>query len=183
MKALNLLVLVGSLREKSYNRALARHIKSLMPSHVTWVEPDLTAFPFFNEDLEGDRRPPSVVEFHRQCREASGVLVVSPEYNWSMPALIKNAIDWGSRPTAQAPLGGKVFFLCGASQGPVGTARMHLALRQCFGWTKNRVWNPHDLLVSFAQDKFDDQGRLIDQRTAGTIQKQLEGYLTELEGG
>lgn len=176
-----LLAMVGSLRPQSYNRALAREFQARLPEDILWDEPHLQALPWFDESLEA-APPAAVSDFQARLRAASALVIVSPEYNWSVPALIKNALDWGSRPGDDMALGGKWVFVAGASQGPAGTSRMQLALGQIFGCTKNRIWNPHSFLVPFAQKKFDPEGRLTDEATARNLDKHVSGFVALVRG-
>lgn len=181
MKTIKLLVLVGSNRKGSYNVALAQHIKSLLPPEVEWNAPDLFQLPFYNEDLQISGPPPQVTDFQHLAREAQALMVISPEYNWGIPAVIKNAIDWGSRPWPLSPIGKKPVLLAGASSGPLGTGRAQLALRQVFACTKNYTLDTGDILVSFASKKFDSSGQILDEDTKNAVKKNLDLFIKGLD--
>jgi chromate reductase len=173
------LALVGSLRQASYNAALARHIRGLIEPRASWDQPDINALPFYNDDLQNDpgSAGASARDFQDHVRKAAGILIISPEYNWSFPALIKNAIDWGSRPWSEQPIKGKPVFLGGVSNGPVGTARMQLAMRQVFGNTGNAIAHQTGVSVGNAKDKFDAELKLVDAATADHVAKAVEEFL------
>ena len=136
--------------------------------------------PFYNDDLQNSGPPSQVTAFQQLARESQALFVISPEYNWGIPAVIKNAIDWGSRPWPQCPMGKKPVLLAGASAGPLGTGRLQLALRQVFACTKNYTLDTGDILVSFASKKFDSMGKIIDDDTKIAVKKNLDLFITGL---
>ncbi len=126
---LQLVALIGSLRANSLNRTLFNTARELLPSEVTLTESPIGNLPLFNDDLESSGLPESVVAFRDSIRGCDGVLIFSPEYNYSIPGVLKNALDWGSRPPGQAVLSGKPVMVFGASGGRSGTLRMQMHLR------------------------------------------------------
>ena len=112
-----LVALIGSLRANSLNRTLFDAARELLPNEVTLSESPIGNLPLFNDDLEGSGLPESVVAFRDSIRGCDGVLIFSPEYNYSIPGGLKNALDWGSRPPGQAVLSGKPVMVFGASGG------------------------------------------------------------------
>lgn len=158
----------GSLRRHSFNTRLLRAAVGLAPEGMTVVQADIGALPLYNADLdegqEGGPSPAPVWKFRQEVERADGLLIVSPEYNWSIPGFIKNAIDWVSRPPSASPLAGKPTLLMGASGGPAGTGRGQLHLRQALLSTRTAVLMP-SLQLGFAAEHIGEQGDL-DEDTA-----------------
>jgi chromate reductase len=155
----------GSLRRGSYNRALIHAARELVPDGMT-IEPiEIGELPFYNADLEAEGDPPTVAAFKSAVGQADGILVATPEYNDGVPAVLTNAIDWGSRLPGRSPLRGKPVAIMGASPSQVGTARAQLHLRQLLGHVQARILPPPELLVAKAHERFDAQLRLKDEGT------------------
>jgi chromate reductase len=139
---------------------------------------DLAPIPAYNADLDLDgSRPAAVEEFKRGIREADGLLIATPEYNYSTSGVLKNAIDWASRPAQGSPLDGKPVALMGASGGDSGTARAQLALRQSFVFTNSFALNKPEVLVRRAQGRFDEELRLTDGATRRFVRQLLEALV------
>lgn len=168
--------LAGSLRKASYNRALLRAAIALAPEGVTLTSFDLDDVPLYNGDVEAAGDPLGVVALKRAIAEADGVLFVTPEYNHGVPGVMKNALDWASRPARSAPLGGKPVGIIGASPGMTGSARGQSQLRQAFEFTNSYCMPQPEILVYRAHEKFDASGALTDANTA----KYLAAYLVAL---
>ena len=130
--ALQILGFAGSLRRESFNRALLRAAQELAPADLSISVFDLTPIPSYNGDVEAAGDPEPVTAFKGALRQADGLLIATPEYNYSVPGVLKNAIDWASRPSGNSPLRGKPAMLMGATPGSSGTMRAQLALRQSF---------------------------------------------------
>jgi chromate reductase len=162
--AINVLGLSGSLRQKSYNSALLRAAISLVPPGMTITVGSFAQFPLYNADVQAKGLPEPVQTLERQIRDADAVLVVSPEYNYSIPGGLKNALDWISRVDKQ-PLEGKLIAIMGASPGKIGTARMQYHLRQSFVFLNSIVLNRPEVMVSGADKVIDEQGNLTDEPT------------------
>jgi len=171
--SLRILGIAGSLRAGSLNRALLRAAADLAPAGMTIERFDLGQVPLYNGDVEAAGDPPGVAAFKQAIAAADAVLIATPEYNHGVPGVMKNAIDWASRPPRVAPLGGKPVGLIGASPGATGTARGQSQLRQAFEFTNSFCMPQPELLVARAHEKFDADGRLTDAETA----KYLERYL------
>jgi chromate reductase, NAD(P)H dehydrogenase (quinone) len=154
----------GSLRVGSYNKALLRAAANLLPENATMEIFDLDGFPPFNQDLEKDM-PRKVMEFKSKIREADALLVATPEYNYSVPGVLKNAIDFASRPYGDNPFDGKPVAIMSASVGMLGGARAQYHLRQIFVFLNMHPINRPEVIVTFAQDKFDENGKLLDDNT------------------
>lgn len=170
--------LAGSLRRGSFNRALLRAAQELAPPGLTIDIFDLVEVPLYNGDVEAQGDPPPVAELKRAISAVDGVLFVTPEYNHGVPAVMKNALDWASRPPASAALGGKPVGIIGASPGITGSARGQSQLRQAFEFTNSFCMPQPELLVFKAHEKFNAAGQLTDDTTA----KYLTRYLIAFEG-
>jgi chromate reductase len=169
----NVLAIAGSLRRGSYNRLLMHAAVEHAPAGMI-IRPyeDLGAIPLFNEDLEA-ATPESVMRFRREATSADGLLISTPEYNWSIPGVLKNAIDWLSRPDPSDPLAGKPIAIVGASGGRWGTRLAQAALRQVLTSTESLVMPAPAMFVREAAASFDETGRLID----ASLRAQLESVL------
>ena len=161
MAKLHILGCVGSLRKKSYNRAGLREAQKLEPEGVELDIFELDALPLFNQDYENE--PPEPVRvFKEKIRQADALLVVTPEYNYSFSGVLKNAIDWVSRPIATTPLRGKPTAIMGFG-GKFGTVRAQLHLRQVFLFLDTPVLLKPEVCVINAWEKFDSDGNLTDE--------------------
>jgi chromate reductase len=184
---MNVLGFAGSLRRGSYNRALLRSAVELAPTGLTIDVFDLRPLPLFDADLDDDAsRPAPVEEFKRRIREADALLIATPEYNYSTSGVLKNAIDWASRPARGSPLDRKPVALMGASGGDTGTARAQLALRQSFVFTNTWPLNKPEVRVSRAATRFDGDLRLTDETTRQFVRELLEAlveWTQRLRGG
>jgi chromate reductase, NAD(P)H dehydrogenase (quinone) len=133
---------------------------------------DLAPIPLYNEDVKQQGFPPPVQEFREKIRAADALLIVTPEYNYSISGVLKNAIDWASRPPDQ-PFEEKPIAIMGASPGRFGSARAQYHLRQCFIFLNGLVMNRPEVMIGNASQMFDDQLRLTDQPTRELIAKLL----------
>ena len=167
----------GSLREGSYNRALLRAAQEEAPEGMTIEIFDLTGVPLYNADLEAEGDPDRVTALKDGIRAADAVLIATPEYNHGVPAVTKNAVDWASRPPKDSPLDGKPVGIIGASPGMTGSARGQSQLRQAFEFTNSYCMPQPEILVARAHEKFDEEGRLTDEKTRSF----LGNYLTAFE--
>jgi len=164
----------GSLRKGSFNRALLRAAHDQLPDGLTLEDFDIAPIPLYNGDVEAAGIPPSVEDFRTKIRAADAILIVTPEYNYSIPGVLKNAIDWASRPPDR-PFNDKPVAIMGASPGGFGTLLSQHHLRQTFVFMNmHPLMNPQ-LYVSKAGDKFDAEGRLTDEDTKKRIKALLEG--------
>jgi chromate reductase, NAD(P)H dehydrogenase (quinone) len=163
--AVRILGVAGSLRAASYNRALLRAVQEIATAGMTIEIFELAAIPLYNGDVEANGEPAPVTEFKRAIRAADALLIVTPEYNHGVPGVLKNAIDWASRPARESPLDGKPAGIMGATPGMVGTARAQTQLRQAFTFTNTPVMPRPEILVARAQEKFDSGGALTDAET------------------
>jgi chromate reductase len=165
---ISILGFAGSLRQRSYNRALLRAALELVPDGARLEVFELDAIPPFNGDLESSP-PESVKEFKRKIKAADALLIATPEYNYSIPGVLKNAIDWASRPYGDNAFEGKPVAVMSASTGMLGGARAQYHLRQSFVFLDMYPVNKPEVFVTFASQKFDDKGRLLDEQTKKLI--------------
>jgi chromate reductase, NAD(P)H dehydrogenase (quinone) len=171
-----ILGICGSLRKQSFNAAALRAAQQVVPAGAALdVFDKLREIPPFDQDE--DTKPPAVVvELKARVRSADAILFVTPEYNYSIPGVLKNAIDWASRPYGDSAWKGKPVAVMGASVGTLGTARAQYHLRQCFVFLDMHPVNQPEVMIANAAERFDDQGNLKDAKTRELIQK----LLTEL---
>jgi chromate reductase len=176
VQALTITGFAGSLRQGSYNRALLRAAQKLAPEGMAITIHDLIEVPLYNGDVEAQVDPTSVAAFKRAIASADGVLMATPEYNHGVPGVMKNAIDWASRPPRGAPLNQKPVGLIGASPGMTGSARGQSQLRQAFEFTNSYCMPQPEVLVFRAHEKFDASGELTDEGTAKFLRAYLEAF-------
>ncbi len=176
-KKIHILGFAGSLRKQSFNRALLSAAHEIIPDSATLEIFDLEGIPSFNQDLEKDP-PEKVKDFKAKIRAADAILIVTPEYNYSIPGVLKNAIDWASRPYGDNAFEGKPVAMMGASIGMLGTARAQYDLRRSFVFLNMHPMNQPEVMVPFAQDKIDGNGRVKDEKTRQKIRELLESLVT-----
>jgi chromate reductase len=174
--ALHIASFAGSLRSASFNRALLENAQELAPDTLTIDIVDIADVPLFNQDVEAQGDPPAVKTFKDAIRDADGLLIATPEYNHGVPGVTKNLIDWASRPPRNAPLNEKPVAIMGASPGLTGTARGQSQLRQAFEFTNSLCMPQPEILVYRAHEKFDDRGRLTDERTREHLSTFLHAF-------
>jgi chromate reductase len=191
-QAVHVLGFSGSLRKNSYNGAALRAAQELLPEGMTLEMFDLGPIPLFNADVEAAGAPEPVLHFRERIRAADALLVVTPEYNYSIPGVLKNAIDWASRPRNAMALDGKPAAIMGAG-GRFGTVRAQLHLRQVAVECNLLLVNKPEVCIDRPSEKFDDDGRLVDERTREAIRallaalaawtRRLRGDLLAIEAG
>jgi chromate reductase len=172
----SILGFAGSLRQGSYNRALLRAAGELVPNGARLDAFELDGIPPFNEDLLSSP-PEKVKEFKRKIKAADAVLIVTPEYNYSIPGVLKNAIDWASRPYVDNAFEGKPVAIMSASTGMLGGARVQYHLRQTFVFLNMYAVNKPEVFVTFAAQKFDDKGKLLDEQAKELIGQLLDNLI------
>lgn len=173
MEKINVLGIVGSLRKHSFNRYLLQAAAELAPEGMQIELAEIIDLPMFNEDILEAGAPKAVEDFKARIAAADALIIATPEYNWSVPGPLKNAIDWASRPIATSPLQGKPAALMGASTGPMGTVRVQLHWRQILAYTNTYLLPQPQVIVNFAEQKFDAEGKLIDEPTREHLKKLL----------
>ena len=170
----NVLGICGSLRKGSYNRMLLRAAQEVAPEGMSiTIYPTIGDIPLYDEDLRLAGEPEPVTRLKAAMRQADALLIATPEYNYSIPGVLKNAIDWASRPPAESPLARKPTAILGAAGAMSGTMRAQLALRQVFVFTDTPSVLKPEVYVTFAADKFDTEGRLTDGTARQLIGKLL----------
>lgn len=171
-KTLTVLGISGSLRKASYNTAALRVAQELAPQGVKIEIFDLTPLPLYNEDVKAAGFPPVVQQLRDKIKAADALLFATPEYNYSMSGVLKNAIDWASRPPDQ-PFNEKPVAIMGASPGALGTGRAQYHLRQSCVFLNMHVLNKPEVMIAAAHTKFNEQGQLTDEPTHGFIRELL----------
>jgi chromate reductase len=173
MDTIKILGIAGSLRQASFNRAALRAAKSLRPDDAQLEIFELEGIPGFNQDNE--RNPPEkVIELKSKVQAADAILFVTPEYNYSFPGVLKNAIDWASRPYGENSWDGKPVAIMGASIGMLGSARAQYHLRQCCIYLNMYPLNSPEIMISYAAERFDANGNLIDDKSKELIAQMLD---------
>ena len=176
MDPVSILGISGSLRKGSFNSAALRAAKSLRPKDTTLEIFELHGIPGFNQDEEKDL-PEKVVELKAGVRAADAILFVTPEYNYSIPGVLKNAIDWASRPYGENVWDGKPVAIMGTSIGMLGSARAQYHLRQCCVYLNMYPLNKPEIMIPFASERFDADGNLIDDKSRELIAQLLESLV------
>ena len=174
-EALHILGLVGSLRRGSYNRLLYDAAVALAPSGTRFTEADLRSLPLYDDDLRLEQGYPEPARRLRDAiAAADGLLIVSPEYNHTVPGVLQNAIDWASRPPDQ-PFKDKPVAIMGASTGRLGTVRMQHGLRRTLDSLEARTLLKPEVMISFARESFDERG-LVDEKAREVVAAQLAAF-------
>jgi len=166
-------VFVGSIREKSSNKALAKSLEKVAPAGMEFDYIDIR-LPLYNEDIENAGIPAEVKKMKETIESADGVLFVTPEYNRSVPGVLKNAIDWASRPYGHTSFVNKPVGIVGSSMGPVGTAIAQFDLRHIMLFQNARVLGQPEVYVANAYEVFDEEGKVISERW----EKNFREYMT-----
>jgi len=180
MDEIRILGIVGSLRKGSYNRLALKAAQGLMPSGAVLNLIELHGIPVFNQDNEMSL-PASVFEFKRQILAADAILFATPEYNYSLPGGLKNAIDWASRPYGESAWTDKPAAVMGASVGNLGTARAQYHLRQILVAQNMPMVSQPEVMIGNAAQLFDPDGKLSDEPTRQHIQKLLRALVKLVE--
>lgn len=166
-------VVVGSLRKGSYNKKLGLALEKLAKGKMEFVFVDIGSLPLFNQDLEADV-PASVTKLKSDIESADGVLFITPEYNRSIPGVLKNAIDWASRPYGSNSWAGKPAAICGTSPGAIGTAVAQNHLRAITGgFLDMPTMGQPEMYVAYKEENFDADNNVVNENT----RKFLEGFL------
>ena len=176
MNEIKILGIVGSLRKNSYNRHALKAAQELLPAGAALDLIELHGIPVFDQDNETSM-PAVVLEFKRRILAADAILFATPEYNYSVPGGLKNAIDWASRPYGESAWQGKPAAVMGASPGNLGTARAQYHLRQILVAQDMPMLNQPEVMIANAAQRFDQNGRLTDEPTRQVIRKFMAALL------
>ncbi len=169
---LHFLGISGSLRKASVNSAALRALTPLLPAHITLEIADLSDIPLYNDDVRAAGHPAAVDALRAQIAKADAVVFASPEYNFSVSGVLKNALDWASRPPNQ-PFDGKPVAIMGASPGPVGTGRSQYDLRKMLVFLNAFPINKPEVMIGLAPQKFSADGTLTDEPTRDFLRQML----------
>jgi len=175
---MNILGISGSLRKGSFNTLLlkaATQAANAEGSNLTIV--DISDIPFYNSDLDGEVKPDSVASFIDAIAHSDGIIFSTPEYNYSIPGVLKNAIDWASRPAYQSVLSKKPSGIISASTSPLGGARAQIHLRDILAGTLSPVFLTPDFLLPLAISAFDSNGTLNDPKAVERLNRYIKGYI------
>jgi len=170
---LKVLGISGSLRKSSFNTATLRAAQELAPEGMSLSIYPIGDIPLYDDDIRAAGYPAPVQALRGAIKGADAVLLATPEYNYSTSGVLKNAIDWASRPPEQ-PFDGKPVAIMGASAGVLGTARAQYHLRQIFVFLNGHVLNKPEVMIGGAGNRFDSDGKLTDEATRGFIKAQME---------
>lgn len=171
-ETLKILGIAGSLRKDSYNKLVLKAAQALAPEGTEIEIFDIAGIPAFNQDEEHNP-PTKVAEFKKRIQAADAILFVTPEYNYSVPGVLKNAIDWASRPYGESAWNGKPVAVMGASIGTMGSGRAQYHLRQMFVFLNMYPVNQPEVMIANASQKFDNEGDLSDEVAASLITQLL----------
>ena len=173
---LRIAAISGSLREASYNTGSLRAVAALAPATLDVDVITLEDIELFNEDVEDRGWPPKVSALRNRVSPADGLIVATPEYNYGIPGVLKNALDWLSRPTGKGPISGLPATIIGASPSTVGTARAQAHLRQVFFYNAIPLLPTAEVLIANAGDRFDENGDLVHAPTRKFLSAMLEKF-------
>lgn len=180
-KKITIIGFTGSLRKQSFNLAALRAAAELLPEGATLEIADLSPIPFFNEDIEANGVPQVVIDFKKKLAGADAILISTPEYNSSIPPALKNALDWASRGT-EFPLRGKPLAIMSASLGMLGGGYVQYHLRQVCARLGIHTLSSK-VLITNANNKFDQDGKLVDDFTKKSISKLMRGLVDNILEG
>lgn len=170
---MTILAISGSLRKDSYNTALARSLSALAPAGTTVTVASLADIPLYNCDVETEAFPPAAQAFKDAIIAADAIVIVTPEYNRSVPGVLKNAIDWASRPYGKNAFAGKLILIAGVSTGKIGTAVAQSHLRSILLHLDAQVLGKPELYLGPAKELFDEEGNLTDEPTRERLHEAL----------
>jgi chromate reductase, NAD(P)H dehydrogenase (quinone) len=174
-----ILAIVGSLRRESHSLAICRTLQHAVGDKVQFQPFTLENVPLYNADDDGDNKPQGVVAFKKAIEDAQGLIVISPEYNYGIPGVLKNALDWASRPGYKSPLKDKHVLIIASSIGLVGGARAYTQVRNTLLATLSRVVPAPEVLVPQIQNKIQD-GKVTDATSLKFLTEGFEALLAEI---
>ncbi len=175
-QSIHLLGFTGSLRQESYNRALLHATIDAAPEGVTVKTTEIGDIPLYNADLDTESPPEPVRRFREEIGAADGLLIATPEYNYSIPGGLKNAIDWASRPAMSSVLKRKPIGIMGTGSGRFGSVRAQMALRQVFVFTESYVMLKPEIVLPNAAIIFDAQRNLVDDDVRSLLAQYMSAF-------
>lgn len=178
---MKLVAISGSIRKESYNTKLLHAAATCLPEGVTVSFVSCGDLPLYNSDLDKEIKPEPVERLLHTLRECDGLVIATPEYNYSIPGVLKNTIDWASRPGYKSVLAGKPTGIISAAKGVVGGARVQLHLRDVFSSTLTPVVPSPPFLVPLAQNKFNQEGELVDKDTIQGLNRYMKDLVAWVE--
>lgn len=181
MKTLRLLAIPGSLRKASFNRRALLAIERVLPEEVEWKVTTLQGIPFYDADLS--EVPKSVQAFKDEIEKSDGVVIATPEFNYGIPGVLKNALDWASRPAYQSVFAGKPVAVLGAAPSPVGTARAQGQLKQVLLGMVAEVFPYPEVAIGSAADRLGEDGTILDDRTEKQLRQFIQAFVGRLRRG
>jgi chromate reductase, NAD(P)H dehydrogenase (quinone) len=173
---MQILAISGSLRKQSFNTALLHEMKQVSPKEVIFTIQTLENIPLFSKDIEDQGFPQSIVDLKTAVKEADGILIATPEYNHAVSGVLKNALDWASR--GGNSFSDKPVAICGVSDGMYGTARAQLNLRIVMNALNTHAMAKPFLQLTFAEEKFDQSGNLVDEKTKQKTTEFLQSFIS-----
>jgi len=173
---MKILAISGSLRKGSFNTQLLKTVAEFVDQGTSIEVFDLADVPLYNGDLDGDTKPAPVQALLDAIASADGMLIATPEYNYSIPGVLKNAIDWASRPAFNSVMRGKPTGVMSSSMSTIGGARAQVHLRDVLLATLTPVYLAPDFALASAHTAFDENGRLVDEGTRNFLQKYMTGF-------
>ncbi|MBA2176008.1 NAD(P)H-dependent oxidoreductase [Halobacillus locisalis] len=181
-KNLRIVTILGSLRKESYNKILLQAIADKADQKWDISSADISELPLFNQDIEADGDPEAVTTFKETIKQADGVVIVTPEYNSGIPGVLKNALDWGSRPGNSSVFMNTPVAIAGATPGGAGTALAQMQVRQTLAAMNANVMSHPKVLVGGVQNKIDfDSGRIEDSRTISRLEDFVHTFTSFVE--
>jgi len=177
MTLTRILGLSGSLRHESLNRKLLEESSRRLAPAAQLEIYSIGELPLYNEDLDRDSRPPAVEALAEALNAADALMIATPEYNYGVPGVLKNALDWASRPAYRSPLAGLPVGIMSASPSPVGGSRAQAQLKQVLSGTLSPIYPAPELCLPFAPKAFSDSGRLVDDAFAARLARYLDEFV------
>lgn len=182
MSEIKLLGIPGSLRKGSYNLELLNNIRTLLPLGVSFeIYQGVGKLPLYSQDIDGDNLSPEARKLREAISNADGIVIASPEHNFSLSAVLKNTLDWASRPYAAHPFIGKPTAIMGASGGILGTIRAQLHTREILHSLEADVVSRPEVLITEAGKKFEQDGKLTDEFSIQLITQLLDNLIFKIE--
>ena len=176
---MNILAIVGSLRNGSHNRALLKAFQKLAPEGMTIEVADIARLPLYNQDDEA-AFPEAATALKQKVESADGIIIATPEYNRSIPGVLKNAIDWASRPWGKNSFAGKPVLTAGVTIGKIGTAVAQSHLRQVMNYLDAQVVGQPELYLGPASEIFDETGNIKSDDTKDLLSRALGALATRI---